>query len=198
MSKPVRKTVPPPAPRSSAPPAPAVGVFQEPDTVHLLHADIRQAIAQLASVIIGQNDELLAAVKALREEVRALRPAPAPAAEGPAPEPAAPQLETEAPAAETPAVGETLELALTEPEPAAPVRKRRSFADNPEMQEASLAWNTAIGKLAALRKALAASKGQRESRKLLAQINEAEATRRAAQSRYWQLRKAIIAAESNP
>lgn len=179
--------------------APAVGVFQEPDTVHLLALDPQKAIAKLASIIIGQNDELLAAVKALREEVRALRPAPAPAAEDPATEPAATQLEPEAPAAaEAPAVGETLELALTEPAPAAPVRKRRSFADNPEMREASQATSAAVRELEALRKALADCKGQRESRKLVAQIAEVEKRRREAQFRYGKLRDAIIAAESNP
>ena len=187
MTKPVRN------------PVPAVGVFQEPDTVHLLHSDPREAIAHLASIIIGQNDELLAEVKALREEVRALRPAPepAPAAEDPATEPAATQLEPEAPAAaEAPAVGETLELALTEPAPAAPVSKRRSFADNQAMQEASRETSAAIRELAALRKALAVCTGARESRKLMQRINDAE-KRRAEWGRvYRQLHK--IATTPNP
>lgn len=245
--------------------APAVGVFQEPDTVHLLALDPQKAIAKLASIIIGQNDELLAAVKALREEVRSLRPAPNPLgdlfaplclsegcavlapgcrADGKTPEPVrrleggaigpiayecsadcegcwrlreaaadakslaearrriaageapAPQLEPEAPDAEAPAVGETLELALTEPEPAAPVRKRRSFADNAGMQEASRETSAAIRELAALRKALAVCTGARESRKLMHKINDAE-KRRAEWGRvYRQLHK--IACESNP
>ena len=184
MTKPVRN------------PVPAVGVFQEPDTVHLLHSDPREAIAHLASIIIGQNDELLAEVKALREEVRALRPAPA--AEDPATETAEPQLEPEAPAAEAPAVGETLELALTEPAPAAPVSKRRSFADNQAMQEASRETSAAVRELDELKKALMFCNGARESRKLVAQIAEVEKRRRAAQFRYGKLRDAIIAAESNP
>ncbi len=175
---------------ATAPDEPAVGVFQEPDTVHLLHSDPREAIAHLASIIIGQNDELLAAVKALREEVKA--PRPAPAAEDSATETAEP----EAPAAEEPAAGETLELALTEPAPAAPVRKRRSFADNVEMQEASRQTSAAIRELAELRKALALCNGARESRKLMQRINDAEKRRAAWGRAYRQLHK--IATTSNP
>lgn len=229
-------------------PVPAVGVFQEPDTVHLLHSDLREAIAQLASVIIGQNDELLAEVKALREEVRALRPAPdtlgdlfaplclsegcavlAPEcrADGETPEPVrrreggaigpiayecsadcegcwrlreaaafcrrlvearqriaageepAPQLEPEVPAAEA---------------PAAPVSKRRSFADNQAMQEAARASTAAARELAELRKALATCKGQREFSNLVKRIAAADKSRAEWRRVYRQLRAATIAA----
>jgi hypothetical protein len=178
MTKPVSK------------PVPAVGVFQEPDTVHLLHSDLRDAMAQLASVIVAQNDALLAEVKALRAEVQALRPA-AVEAEAPAAE-----LEPEAPAAEEPAAGETLELALVEPAPAAPISKRRSFADNAAMQEASRETSAAIRELAELRKALMFCNGARESRKLMQRINDAEKRRAAWGRAYRQLHK--IATTSKP
>jgi len=161
-------------------PVPAVGVFQEPDTVHLLHSDPQKAMAQLASVIIGQNDALLAELKMLRAEVQALRP---PTVEAPAEVAAEPelQLEPEAPAAE---------------EPAAPVRKRRSFADNAEMQEAARALTAAARELAELRKALMFCNGVRESRKLMQRINDAEKRRAAWGRAYRQLHK--IATTSNP